>query len=128
MANNLTQCNSVPVPEALPGYKRWLVWAPYLLLLEILTRVTFVGSKKFPLHQVSIVLAQFFPILAVSPHTLLLHPTSNTRSFPLYSPYASSPPTELILFLLLREIHVDCSLIIIYLMSNIHNIHLKVII
>jgi hypothetical protein len=43
---------SVPNPllEVLPGYKRWLVWAPYPTLLGFLARVILIDPWEFPLH------------------------------------------------------------------------------
>lgn len=40
-----------PSLEDLPGYRRWLVQAPYPPLLEIFSRVNFMDSWEFPLYR-----------------------------------------------------------------------------
>lgn len=45
----------VPIPplEVLPDYRRWPFQAPYLTLLVVLARITFIDSLVFPLSCVT---------------------------------------------------------------------------
>lgn len=136
MDNNSIEYNPFPPLKTLPSYKRWPVETLYSPLLGVLIRVTFIDYRTFPLNCITTYCPKLLPIPAVSPHTLSGNLISlSTRSHPFLSPHAFSQPIKILLFSISRNIHaptdpssslanlsgsMDCSLVIIYLITNIY--------
>lgn len=79
LASNSIKCNPVWPLTILHDYKKWLLQTPYLPLLGVLTRINFIGSRKFPIYLVSIL--------------TLKYPSPNSSYFSLFSFLPSHLPT-----------------------------------
>jgi hypothetical protein len=137
MVINSTKYNPVLLLEVLPGKKRWSLESLYPPLLGVLLRITFMHSGSFYCSRLLHALwpHKILPVLAISVYTLSLHLIYPILSPPLLSPPVPSLLEKSILFSPHREIHsfalvlsalpnlsksIDYSLVIIYLMANIH--------
>ena len=72
-ANESSECNAVPPQKDLSGYRRRPLQALYPQLLGVLSKVTLIDSRKFPLYYVSTSPLNLIPSLAISPQTVSLH-------------------------------------------------------
>jgi hypothetical protein len=90
-------CGWVGLPisplKILPGYRRWLIQAPYPALLGVLNRVTLTDSWEFSFHEFSTP-PQMPQTPVISLNILSLSPT---WSFP-FPPYPIPNPVKSILF------------------------------
>ena len=119
---------SVAPLEALPGYRRWLVQAPYLPLLEVITGATFRGSRRFPLHLVLTLPPKCPPVIFLC--TLSLGPSVPHQILHVPIPTCSQCIHKICLFFLHMVATLDIlfnfpgpvvySMTIVYLTANIH--------
>lgn len=79
---------SIPLLEALPACKRQPVQVLYPPLLGVFAGVTFIDSREFPPHWVSISSPKCVPIPDISRSTLPIH---NPQHYPFYPHLHPSP-------------------------------------
>jgi hypothetical protein len=84
-----------------PGYRRWLLQAPYPQLLEVLTKVNLIGSRKFLLTR--LLTAMYFSGLSCTISLFPLSPQHDPFLFHLHPPPAYP---QNVLFPYPRKIHV----------------------
>ena len=138
MANNSTGCNLVLVLDAWTlGDKTWPAGTPSSSLFGDFISIDFIYLRKFPPHQVFISPFICLSILAISPFISSLSPFSLTTQFSHSCPSSPVHPQNIYSISLSLEdtcvppppvpssipnfsVSRDCSMVMIYLMTNIH--------